>query len=405
MKPAVLFVHSNSELYGADFILLEVVRALKDDVRPIVAVPGEGDLTRALAREGVRVIHTRESVLRRVHFKPHKIPGFAWNLVRDVLRLARIIAEENVQLVYSNTGAVITGAVAARLCEIPNLYHIHEIIVNPGWLAKGIARMILGNAAEVIAVSGPVREQLQAYGKPGDPPVRVIHNGLDPARFDETEDPADLRRELGAGPRDVLYGVIGRVHPWKGQRYFVEAARLVADVCPQARFVVVGGTFKGYEYLIEELKERVEQLALADRFKILPHRNDVPRLMRALDVFVLPSTLPDPLPTVVLEAMAARKPVVATAHGGALEMVLHGETGLLAPHHDASAFADALLELAYDADKRNRLGLAGRKRLETRFSRERFFVEIVRCVRSHLPALEQAVETPKKINPKADVQP
>jgi glycosyltransferase involved in cell wall biosynthesis len=410
MKPAVLFVHSNSELYGADFILLEVVRALKNQVRPIVAVPGEGDLTRALAREGVRVIHTRESILRRVNFKPHKIPGFIWNLIRDVIRLVRIIAEENVQLVYSNTGAVITGAIAARLCEIPNLYHIHEIIVNPKWLAKGIARMILGNASEIIAVSGPVRDQLQHHGKPGDPPVRVIHNGLDPSRFDMPEDLAEVRREMGADPDHVLYGVIGRVHPWKGQRYFIEAARLVADVCPQARFVIVGGTFKGYEFLIDELNDRVNQLALQDRLKILPHRSDIPRLMRSLDVFVLPSTLPDPLPTVVLEAMAAKKPVVATAHGGALEMIVHGDTGLLAPHHDASAFADAMLELAFDENKRSRMGLFGRKRLETHFSRERFHAEIAGCVCSHLPLLEsrgrgETVETPNQINLQADVQP
>lgn len=387
MKPAVLFVHSNSELYGADFILLEVVRALKNHVRPIVAVPGEGELTRVLAREGVRVIHTRESILRRVNFKPMKIPAFLWNLTRDVVRLVRIIAEENVQLVYSNTGAVVTGALAARLCEIPNVYHIHEIIVRPSWLAKGIARMVLGSSSEVIAVSGPVREQLEHYGKPGDPPVRVIHNGLDPNRFDGVTGVEAVRRALGADPDQVLFGVIGRVHPWKGQRYFIEAARLVADVYPQARFVIVGGTFKGYEYLIDDLNARIRQLDLQNYVRILPHRDDIPQVMQALDVFVLPSTLPDPLPTVVLEAMAARKPVVATAHGGALEMVVHGETGLLAPHHDVTGFAETLLTLAFDEPKRQRLGNAGRARLEKKFSRERFHADIIRDVQTHLPRL------------------
>ena len=376
MKPAVLFVHSNSELYGADFILLEVVRALKGMVRPVVALPGEGDLTQALRREGIQVIYTRESLLRRVNFKPHKVPRLVWNISQDAKRLIDIIRKENVQLVYSNTGAVITGAIAARICHIQNIYHIHEIIMNPRWLAKVIARLVLGNSSEVIAVSGPVREQLLRHGKPGDPPVTVIHNGLDPERFEVDVNITKVRRELGAGPDQVLFGVIGRVHPWKGQKYFLEAARLVADVVPQARFTIVGGTFKGYEYLLDELKASIRQLELEDRVTVHSHRDDVPALMQTLDVFVLPSTLPDPLPTVVLEAMAARRPIVATAHGGALEMVVHNQTGLLAPHHDVTGFAEALLELAHDPDKRRHFGEAGRERLDGEFSRERFHENI-----------------------------
>ncbi len=387
MKPAVLFVHSNSELYGADYILLLVVRALKETIRPIVALPGDGPLAEALRSEGVQVLMTRDSVLRRVNFKPDKLPGFLWNLFRDSHDLARVIREEDVKLVYSNTGAVISGARAARRRKIPNLYHIHEIIQTPEWLAKRIARQVLGQAVEVVAVSGPVQDQLQRYAKIGDAPVRVIHNGLDPSRFDGEDDFVYVRREMGAGPENILYGVIGRIHPWKGQPYFLESARLVADVCPVARFAIVGGTFAGYEHLVEDLLRQVKRLDLVNRVKILPHRTDVPRLMRALDVFVLPSTSPDPLPTVVLEAMAARKPVIATAHGGALEMVLHGETGLLAPHDDPNELAQTMLELARDARLREQLGEAGRKRLEETFSLGGFESEIRRCVAAHLPQI------------------
>ncbi|MBU0517776.1 glycosyltransferase family 4 protein [bacterium] len=385
MKPAVLFVHSNSELYGADFILLEVVRALKETIRPIVAVPGDGPLPDKLRQEGVEVLYTRESILRRVNFKPTRLPGFLWNVYRDVRNLVQLIRRERVQLVYSNTGAVITGALAARICQIKNVFHIHEIILNPKWLAKGIARLVLGNSDEVIAVSGPVRDQLLHYNKAGDPPVNVIFNGLDPQRFKGETEPAKLRVELGVGQKDVLFGVIGRIHPWKGQKYFVEAAHLVSEICPEAKFLIVGGTFKGYEYLVDELHARVKHLDLQDRMNILSHRDDVPQLMQALDVFVLPSTLPDPLPTVVLEAMASQRPVIATAHGGALEMVVHGETGLLTPHNNVTGFAETLLELAQNKDRRLSMGKAGRKRLETLFSRQRFHDDIRASICRLLP--------------------
>lgn len=391
MRPSVLFVHSNSELYGADYILLLVVRALKEMVRPIVALPGEGPLAEALRQEDVQVVMTRESVLRRVNLKLTKLPGFLWNLSRDAHDLARLIREEDVKLVYSNTGAVICGAKAARRRKIPHLYHIHEIIQQPLWLARGIARQVLGNAAEVIAVSGPVREQLLKYGKSSDAPVTVIHNGLDPARFDGEDDVTVERREMGAGPENILFSVIGRIHPWKGQSYFIESARLVADVCPLARFAIVGGTFSGYEYLIKELRLQIKRLDLVNRVKILPHRQDVSHLMRALDVFVLPSTLPDPLPTVILEAMAARKPVIATAQGGTVEMVLHGETGLLAPYNDPNELAQAMLELARDARLRKQMGEAGRRRLDESFSLDRFEKEIRHCVAAHLPEMQEEI--------------
>jgi glycosyltransferase involved in cell wall biosynthesis len=396
LKPAVLFVHSNSELYGADFILLQVVLAVKDQVEPIVALPGEGVLTDRLRSEGVRVVITRESVLRRINFKPHKLPRFYWNLLRDTAALVRIIRKENVRLVYSNTAAVLTGALAAKKCRIPNLYHIHEIITDPPWMAKAIARMVLKYSRGVIAVSRAVREQLLRYERSGDPPVEVIHNGIDTSGFDPGGDIAELRRELGAGPENVLFGVIGRIHPWKGQSYFVESARLVADICPRARFVIVGGTFPGYEHLVAELHEQIRRLGLRDRCRVLPHRTDIPQVMRALDVFVLPSTSPDPLPTVVLEAMAAERPVVATAHGGALEMVLHGDTGLLAPYQDVGGFSEALLELADDAAMRRRMGAEGRARLLQYFSKERFNDDIRNYLSRFLASPEtesQAIET------------
>jgi len=393
MKPAVLFVHSNSELYGADFILLEVVRALKDTVRPIVAIPGDGPLPQTLREEGIEVLYTRESILRRVNFKPSRLFSFILNVYRDVKRMVQLIRRENVQLVYSNTGAVLTGALAARICKIKNIYHIHEIILNPKWLAKGIARLVLGYSDEVIAVSGSVRDQLLRYTKPGDPPVKVIFNGLDPERFDDNDDLTALRTELGVSDKDVLFGVIGRIHPWKGQKYFVEAARLVADVCPAAKFVIVGGTFNGYEYLVEELQERVKQLDLNQRLSIYSHRDDIPRLMRALDVFVLPSTLPDPLPTVVLEAMASERPVIATAHGGALEMVAHGETGLLTPHNNVTSFAETLLEMTTSRERREAMGKAGRQRLEKLFSRDRFHEDIRKTVCELLPEAELDIST------------
>lgn len=376
MKPVVLFVHSNSELYGADFILLQTVVALKDVIEPIVAVPGEGPLTERLRAAGISYVLTRESVLRRAHLHPLRIAGFALRVLQDTWQLYRLVRRREVALVYSNTAAVVTGALAAAMSGRPHLFHIHEIIVSPAWFRHAVARFVTGTSKVVVAVSDAVRAHLLASSATSRTPIVTIRNGLNPDAFSGDGDSSLLRRELGADEGTVLFGVIGRIHPWKGQEVFVRAAALAGTRVPQARFVVIGGTFKGYESLVTNLQQLQGELGLSERLRILPHRPDVPALMRALDVFVLPSTLPDPLPTVVLEAMATSRTVIATDHGGAPEMVVHGETGLLVRPGDADSLAEAMVALADDSERRVAFGIAGRARMIDAFHRDRFHARL-----------------------------
>lgn len=376
MKPVVLFVHSNAELYGADFILLQTVVGLRDLIAPIVAVPSEGPLTERLRQAGIEVVLTRESILRRINLSARRLPGFGLAVIRDSLALRALIKRRGVALVYSNTAAVVTGAIAARLSGVRHLYHIHEIILTPPWFARKIARHVLTTADAVVAVSDAVKRQLERFRAAGDAPVHVIYNGIEPALQNSPQEREAIRAECGATAHDVLIGVVGRIHPWKGQDYFVDAAALVAAACPNARFVIIGGTFAGYEGLVDDLRERVRSRKLEQVLRILPHRSDIADVMRALDIFVLPSTLPDPLPTVVLEAMSAGTAVVATAHGGALEMILDGATGFTAPYDDAALFADPIIMLARDRSLRSKLGEAGLMRQRTHFARGRFLSEI-----------------------------
>ena len=200
--------------------------------------------------------------------------------------------------------------------------------------------------------------------------IQVVHNGIP---YDEflADFPA-VKSELGLPEDKVIVGMIGRINPWKGQLFFLEIAEKIAAKHPNTHFVFVGDPFPGYEPILEELRQGIINKRMEDRVTYLGFRDDIPRVMNALDIFVLPSTLPDPFPTVVLEAMASAKPVVATYPGGSAEMVVEGKTGFLIPGGNVDLGVEILEKLIANPELRVELGKAGRTRVLTEYSLEAF---------------------------------
>jgi len=136
--------------------------------------------------------------------------------------------------------------------------------------------------------------------------------------------------------------------------------------------VIIGDAYPGYEYHEEELKRAIEQYDLSDNVFYLGYRKDIPEILASIDLLVLPSISLDPLPTVVLEAMAAAKPVLATFQGGAVEMIKDHITGVFIPVGDARIAANILKNLIMDEEKMKVMGLNGFNRLNECFSLEAF---------------------------------
>lgn len=374
----LLYVHASDEMYGADVILLQLLDQLPPaQWRPLVVIPTdvayEGRLTQELAQRGIDVVHYPTAILRRKYFTPVGLLRYFWRLILSTLFLMRLIRRERVCLVHSNTAAVLPGALAARLTRTPHVWHIHEIITRPRFLWKTTAWLIPRLSAQVVAVSTPTRDHLCAGNRLNEQRTMVIHNGIDLQRFsDQTSAAQAIRRAWGVPPEAVLVGMVGRFSHWKGQAHFLQAAALAAQAHPTVWFALVGGVFPGQERLVTEIKQLAHSLGLGDRVIFSDFRTDIPAVLAAYDIFVLPSTEPDPFPTVVLEAMAAGCPVVANAHGGSLEMVQDQATGYLVHPTDAAAMAAAIGRLAADAECRQRLGAAGQARLRTCYSLEAF---------------------------------
>ena len=378
----VLYVHSSNEMYGADITLLQLVERLDPQRwRPIVVLPTDmafdGKLEAALTERGITALPTNLAVLRRAYFHPLRFPLYLWRFVCSVVWLLALMRRERVAVVHSNTLAVIPGAIAARLLGIPHAWHIHEIITRPKFLWRLTAFLAATLSTVNVVVSEPTRAHLVAGNGGNAAKTRIIDIGLDMRRFDEGRGQgAQLRREWHVGPDEVLVGMIGRFSHWKGQDHLLEVARRVLAQAtppssPSIRFAFVGGTVSGQEAVLDNFVQAVAAAGLQDRVTISGYRTDIAAVLEAFDIFVLPSTLPDPMPSVVLEAMAMARPVVANAHGGSTVMVAHGETGLLVDPGSPEMMAAALRLLIDQPAVRRWMGDNGRRRFASRFSLDR----------------------------------
>jgi glycosyltransferase involved in cell wall biosynthesis len=192
---------------------------------------------------------------------------------------------------------------------------------------------------------------------------------VDPSRYAVPAEPG-LRASLGIPAEAKTIGVVARLIAYKGHRFFLQACQEIKRRHPRATFLLIGdGPEAG------SLAALSRQLGLQEAVRFLGTRSDIPQLLSLLDVVALPS-LEEGFPNVVLEAMAAGKPVVATRVGGTPEAVIHRETGLLVPPKDPRALADAILEVLDDPQRANAMGQAGCERVRKAFDLSRMVQEI-----------------------------
>jgi glycosyltransferase involved in cell wall biosynthesis len=255
------------------------------------------------------------------------------------------------------------GRLAAWRCKTPRVIVSRRV----DFPIKGgpLGRLKYAGVDRFIAVSREVSRVLVAGGVPAER-VRVVHSGVDPARFAVPADPDGLRRELGIPPNSNLVGFIGALAAHKAPGDLVEALAAMPET--------VHGVFAGTGDLEAELRKRAHPLE--GRIHFLGHRTDVPRLMRSIDVFCLPSRM-EGLGTSVLDAMAAGVPVVAGAAGGIPEMVEHEANGLLVEPGRPRALQTALERVLTDAGLRERLVAGGRERVRA-FTADRMAEETIR---------------------------
>jgi glycosyltransferase involved in cell wall biosynthesis len=208
--------------------------------------------------------------------------------------------------------------------------------------------------------------------------LEVVHNPVDLARFDPDRiDRAQARERIGeAGSRRILLGVVAQLSPWKGQDTAVEALAALREQGLDAQLLLIGSakfvaraTRFDNEAFVARLRTLIASRGLEDRVSLLGERSDVPELMRALDVLLLPSEQ-EPFGRALIEAMAMGVPVLATNVGGPPEIVQEGVQGYLLAPHEPDAWAAAIRGIVEHPERAQEMGRAGRERAARAFSAE-----------------------------------
>jgi glycosyltransferase involved in cell wall biosynthesis len=226
-----------------------------------------------------------------------------------------------------------------------------------------LERFLIPLTTQYIAVCDSLGKEMVKRGVPTSR-LAVIRNGIDVQNYIQG-DGTGLRLLLGLKEQQPLIGTIALLRPRKGIDVLLKAIPIVAKVIPQARFVVIGDpeNSKYGEYL----RALSQNLKITGHVDFVSFRQDISDVLASLDIFVLPSLFGEGLPLVILEAMAAAKPVVGTSIEGIREAMVHGVTGFLVPPHDRQALARSLINLLLDHDQKRRMGQAAQQRVRSHF--------------------------------------
>ena len=375
----ILLLNGSSDLYGASRIFLQTAHKLKKDGHQLqVLLSEDGPLVKEFNKIDIPTRIVRLGILRKKYLSILGLANRLNLLFTSFFIIKKICREQKIDLIYTNAVPVVIGGIASKLLGIKNVWHIHEILPAQSFQHRFFGWLINQCSDKVIAVSKAVYDNWSSKVDPNK--LVLLYNGIDDRDF--INPPKDFRASLKLPTEKILVGMVGRVNLYKGQDYFLEIAAAINQHPHNCHFVMVGDAYTGYEYLYEQLNAQKIHLGIDSVITDLGYRTDIPLIMNGLDIFVLPSGKPDPFPTVILEAMAAQKPVVATEQGGACESVVHGLTGYLVPLQDAATVAAHILALAQNESLRKEMGIAGQQRFQRLYSISQFEASIAAEVES-----------------------
>ncbi|MEM7030896.1 MAG: glycosyltransferase, partial [Chloroflexota bacterium] len=363
-EPVMLFHGPNP--YREKFKELNVQTIVLDETPPAPPVPSTRDIGKSIGRYS-SALATAYRLARKSQL--------VWRKDRPLAqRVSQIIKDEAIDLVHHNNHLVSNRdtILGARFAGVPQVCHVRmltEFDAVERWIGRSVDRFVYMSTA--------IEKQYQALGVPSSQ-GQVVYDSFEFGTRSQKEDHNELRQEFGLCENDYVISNVGRFDWWKGQDYFIKAMKQVVQSYSNTKALLVGEpdqTPKSVAHY-DKMQQLLKELDLTNNVIITGFRSDVPQIMAASDLIVHSASEPEPFGRVVVEAMAAQRPIIATAAGGVLDIVTDQVTGLLVPPKDDDAMGRAILNLIEDKDRGKRMGELGQEDVASRFSVERHINQI-----------------------------
>lgn len=369
----ILVIHQAAEMYGSDRMLYLTVTGLdKTKFFPVVVLPQEGPLKTELEKQDIKVVVAPVLKVYRSMFTPKNLIRFSKDIKKGIAILDKLNKQYKFDIVYSNTLAVLLGMMYARKRKIKHVWHVHEIIVHPKIFAEAYPKLLAKRADVVICNSQATESNLVNRQPSLSKKTVVVHNG--PA-VSKSQREAATKEDFGFSQQDIIITLVGRISRLKGHKWLLNTFTNYLQQT-KAKLLLVGSPVPGQEFYEDEVYEIVQTEGLENKVTVLPFTKSLKQIWDVTDIAVMPSTEAESFGLVALEAMLAKKPVVASNHGGVTEIVVNNETGYLVEPSNEGEFADALLKLINSADLRKELGEKGYERAIAEFSPEKYIANI-----------------------------
>lgn len=365
----ILIIHQSAELYGSDKTLLLLLKHLdKNKFCAVVVLPNEGILKEELEKENIQVVIAPVLKLYRKMFTPKNIFNFIKDIKKGIEALDVLNKQHHFDIVYSNTLAVLLGMIYAKKRKIKHLWHVHEIIAHPKFIASIFPKFLLHYSDLVVCNSFATEKNLMnSVPKLASKSV-VIHNGI------EQNAPITTLRckaDFGFKETDLIVTLVGRISRLKGHKLLIDVFTNYLIDYENVKLLFVGSPVEGQEYYLEEIENSIIRNELEKRVKIVPFSNDLNTIWSITDIAVMPSTEAESFGLVAAEAMLAKKPVVASNLGGLSEIVINNETGYLFDPKNKLDLFKAISNLIENPSLRTKFGKNGYERVIKEFSIEK----------------------------------
>jgi len=365
----ILYITIDGKVSGGNTICKRILHAAKKAGNEVELLsPDRGAMTDGLEKEGVTL---------------HFVPLTRSFRLDQAVKLARILRKNKIDLVHTHTclNSEILARIACCLVKIPIICHQHDPadVFNANSIIAGYQRrldkMTSRYVYKFIAVADSRRGAMINYrGYPRDK-VKLIYNGIKVESFGGADCRASERERLNLAVNDKAIGLIGRLETAKGQETLLRSAPAVARLHPDTKFFIIGDDHVNGKPSLARCKELISRLKLENTCFLLGFRPNVRELIQAMDIIVLPS-LWEAHSLVILEALAAKKPVIASKVGGTPEIITNETEGILVPPGDPESLTREICRVIEDPDLVQKITANGYEKVKEEFSEKRMLNKV-----------------------------